>query len=261
MTLLIFCCPAAAYISPLRMIRYLPVFIILSLIAEILGTVGGFGSSVFFVPIANFFMDFKEVLGLTALFHVASNLSKIALFKKGLDKKLLLYMGIPAIGFVVLGAFLSAYLDPLILTLILGGFLVLFSLFQFFFPERTILPNKRNAFWGGSLSGFSAGILGTGGAIRGATMAAFNLRKEVFIATSAMIDLGVDASRTVVYLSNGYMTKEVWMLFPIMILIGISGTYIGKLILKQMSQEQFRNLVLALVLIIGLVTLYSALVN
>ena len=92
-------------------------------------------------------------------------------------------------------------------------------------------------------------------------MAAFNLRKEVFIATSAMIDLGVDASRTVVYLSNGYMTKEVWMLFPIMILIGISGTYIGKLILKQMSQEQFRSLVLALVLIIGLVTLYSALVN
>lgn len=242
-------------------IRYLPVFIILSLLAEILGTVGGFGSSVFFVPIANFFMDFKEVLGLTALFHVASNLSKIAFFKKGLDRKLLIYMGIPAIGFVIVGAFLSAYLDPLILTLILGSFLVVFSLLQFLFPDKTIKPNKGNAFWGGSLSGFSAGILGTGGAIRGAAMAAFNLRKEVFVATSAMIDLGVDASRTVVYLSNGYMTREVWLLFPIMIVISVAGTYIGKLILKRMSQEQFRSLVLSLVLVIGAITLYSALVN
>jgi len=29
-------------------------FLFLALIAEILGTIGGFGSSVFFVPIANF---------------------------------------------------------------------------------------------------------------------------------------------------------------------------------------------------------------
>ena len=111
---------------------------------------------------------------------------------------------------------------------------------------------------GGSLSGFSAGILGTGGAIRGATMAAFNLRKEVFVATSAVIDMGVDASRTVVYLSNGYMTRQVWILFPVMIVIGIAGTYIGKLILKRMSQDHFRLLVLVLVLIVGLVTLYGA---
>ena len=63
--------------------RYLPIFIILSLIAEVLGTIGGFGSSVFFVPIANFFFDFQSVLGITALYHLSSNVSKIAFFKKG----------------------------------------------------------------------------------------------------------------------------------------------------------------------------------
>lgn len=241
------------------MIRYLPVFVLLSILAEILGTVGGFGSSVFFVPVANFFMGFQEVLGLTALFHVSSNLTKIAFFKKGLDKRLLIYLGIPAIVFVILGALLSAYLEPLVLTLVLGGFLVIFSLLQILFPNKTIDPNKRNAFLGGSLSGFSAGILGTGGAIRGATMAAFNLRKEVFVATSAVIDLGVDASRTIVYFGNGYMTRQVWLLFPIMIVVGVVGTYLGKLTLKRMSQDQFRYLVLVLVLIVGLITLYSAL--
>lgn len=33
-------------------------FILLSLIAEILGTIGGFGSSVFFVPLAKFVFGF-----------------------------------------------------------------------------------------------------------------------------------------------------------------------------------------------------------
>jgi hypothetical protein len=30
-------------------------FLVLSFIAEILGTIGGFGSSTFFVPVANYF--------------------------------------------------------------------------------------------------------------------------------------------------------------------------------------------------------------
>ncbi|WP_432410093.1 hypothetical protein [Rasiella sp. SM2506] len=81
--------------------RYLPVFIILSLIAEILGTVGGFGSSVFFVPIANFFFDFQSVLGITALYHVSSNLTKIAFFRKGLDKKVIDQLLIPAVIFII----------------------------------------------------------------------------------------------------------------------------------------------------------------
>ncbi len=102
--------------------RYLPVFILLSLLAEVLGTIGGFGSSVFFVPIANFFFDFQSVLGITALYHLSSNVSKIVFFKKGFDKKIVLSLGIPAILFVSIGAYFSKYFNPKILTYILGFF-------------------------------------------------------------------------------------------------------------------------------------------
>ena len=50
-------------------------FYFLALIAEILGTLSGFGSSILFVPLASYFFDVKEVLGITAMFHVFSNLS------------------------------------------------------------------------------------------------------------------------------------------------------------------------------------------
>lgn len=90
-------------------------FLVLVVIAEIVGTIGGSGSSVFFVPLANFFFDFQTVLGLTVLFHVFSNISKIALFKKGLDKKLLLSIGIPSVVFVIIGGVLTQFLDNKIL--------------------------------------------------------------------------------------------------------------------------------------------------
>ncbi len=72
-------------------------FIVLALLAEILGTIGGFGSSVFFVPIASLFLDFQSVLGITAIFHVSSNITKIVFFKHGFDKGLILKVGIPAL--------------------------------------------------------------------------------------------------------------------------------------------------------------------
>lgn len=73
------------------------IFIALAFVSEILGTVSGFGSSILFVPVASVFFDFKTVLGITAVFHVFSNLSKIALFRKGVRKDIVLKLGIPAV--------------------------------------------------------------------------------------------------------------------------------------------------------------------
>lgn len=237
--------------------RYLPIFIMLALLAEILGTVGGFGSSVFFVPIANFFFDFQSVLGITALYHLSSNVTKIAFFKKGLDKKIVVALGVPAIVFVSVGAYLSKYVDPKMLTYILGFFLITLSLLFLIFKQLKVVPKTKNAIIGGALSGLSAGLLGTGGAIRGITLTAFKMNKDKFIATSAVIDLGVDISRTVVYYYNGYMHKHDIYLVPILIVVSIIGTWIGKKILNKISQEQFKNFVLILILGIGVLSVVS----
>lgn len=234
------------------------VFLLLALIAEVIGTVGGFGSSVFFVPIANFYFDFQTVLGITAVFHVVSNLSKIALFKKGIDKKLILYIGVPAVLFVIIGGVVSKYLKVTFLELFLGFFLVSLSLLFLVKKDLIIKPQKKEAIIGGTLSGFVAGVVGTGGAIRGLTMAAFNLEKNVFIATSAIIDFGVDLSRTVVYFFNGYIKEDILIYIPFLVAIGILGTYIGKLLLNTISQENFKKISLGLILAIGIVTIIKS---
>ena len=230
-------------------------FILLALLAEILGTVGGFGSSLFFVPIAAYFLDFHSVLGITALFHVSSNLTKIAFFRKGFDKKLVISIGVPAILFVIVGAFLSKFIETIVLEISLGLFLIVVSLVFLIFKKLAVKPTLCNSIVGGTFSGFIAGLLGTGGAIRGITLAAYSLRMEVFIATSAIIDLGIDSSRSVVYYLNGYVHTHDLYLVPILLVVSIVGTFIGKKILTRISENQFKSIVLVLVLITGIVTL------
>jgi uncharacterized protein len=234
-------------------------FIILALIAEIIGTIGGFGSSLFFVPIASYFFDFHSVLGITALFHLSSNISKIYFFRNGYDKKLILFIGIPAVIFVAFGAYLSRFIETKFLEIFLAVFLITISLFFLSTKDFAIKPTQNNSILGGSLSGFTAGLLGTGGAgaIRGLTLSAYNLKPEIFIATSAIIDLGIDATRSVVYGINGFIHKDDLYLIPILLLVSIIGTFLGKKILKKISEEQFKKTVLILILTTGLITLYK----
>jgi uncharacterized membrane protein YfcA len=112
---------------------------------------------------------------------------------------------------------------------------------------KKIKQSNFNLYMGGILSGFLAGLIGTGGAIRGITLAAFGLEKDVFIATSALIDLGVDSSRAVVYILQGYFTKEHIILLPFLILIAIVGSYLGKKILAYLPEKYFHYVVLGVI--------------
>jgi uncharacterized membrane protein YfcA len=235
-------------------------FSLLALVAEIAGTISGFGSSVFFVPVASLFFDFHSVLGITALFHIFSNLSKIVLFRKGVDWKIVLYLGFPAVVFVSAGAVLSKYLNSSWLESALGFFLITFSLVFLIARDLKIRPTQLNSVLGGAFSGFIAGLLGTGGAIRGMTLAAFNLNKEVFIATSAIIDFGVDLSRGVVYFSNGFMHWHDLKYVGILVVISIVGTYIGKKVLERISEADFKKIVLFVILAIGIGSLVQQLI-
>lgn len=227
-------------------------FYVLALIAEIIGTISGFGSSILFVPIASLFFDFKIVLGITAIFHVFSNLSKIYLFRKGIDKYIALRMGLPAIIFVIIGALLTNLFPQKELELIMGLMVFLLAIYLLFHMNSTIKQTNINLIKGGAVSGFLAGLVGTGGAIRGLTLTAFGLEKDVFIATSALIDLGVDSSRAIVYSLNGYVHKEMLFTIPFLLVISFLGTWIGKILLKKISQHLFKRLVLWLILLTSL---------
>jgi uncharacterized protein len=174
---------------------------------------------------------------------------------------LVLSLGIPAVVFVIAGAWLSKFLDARVLQLSLALFLIVVSLLLLIFRNLAVKPTLFSWVTGGIFSGFVAGLLGTGGAIRGITLASFRLKMGAFITTSAIIDLAIDSSRSIVYTLNGYVHRHDLYLIPILLGVSIAGTFAGKWILKRMSDRQFRAIVLVLVLITGVATLTKALMH
>lgn len=224
------------------------VFLLLALLSEIIGTLSGFGSSILLIPLASLFFDFKNVLAITAVFHVFSNLSKMFLFRNGIVRNITFKMGISAVLMVILGAWLTRFIAIGNLELLMNILLMALAVFMMISFNRKFEQSDRNLYLGGAASGFLAGLAGTGGAIRGLTLAAFNLPKDIFIANSALIDLGVDLSRSFVYIYNQYFSMQYVSLIPLLIVISFAGTWLGRWILKFTSEQVFRYVVLLTVI-------------
>ncbi|MBI2451616.1 sulfite exporter TauE/SafE family protein [Candidatus Pacearchaeota archaeon] len=234
-------------------------FFIFAFLAEVIGTMAGFGSSTIFLPIALFFVDFKIALVLVALLHIFGNMGRITFFRHGLNWRLILLFGIPSVILAVIGALLVNYTSNAILKLALGVFLLSYSIVFLLKPDLKFKPKTQNAIIGGSLSGFLAGLIGTGGALRGAFLTAFNLKKEVYIATAAVIALAVDVTRIPIYFGSGFLSNEYYYYLPLLFIVAILGSYAGKKIVNKIQQKSFRKLVLVLIGLVSLKFIYDSL--
>jgi uncharacterized membrane protein YfcA len=159
------------------------------------------------------------------------------------------------VALVIAGAYLSQFIDSYWLEISLAIFLILMSIVLLLKPNFQLQPNAITAITGGAISGLAAGLVGTGGAIRGLVLAAFALNKNVFIATSAFIDLGIDVSRSAVYVEAGYFTVQMLPLIPMLLILSFLGTALGRYLLQFISEQKFQRYVLGLILLVGISTL------
>jgi uncharacterized membrane protein YfcA len=227
-------------------------FFISALIAEIVGTMAGFGSSTIFLPLALLFVDFKTAIILVAIFHLFGNLSRIIFFKQGFDKKIILQFGVPSILFSLLGALMIGVLPQPVLKLVLGVFLITTSVSFLIKPELTIPANISTFIAGGSVTGFITALVGTGGALRATLLQGFNIEKIKYIATAATIALATDATRIPVYISQGFLTEQYFIYIPILFGIAILGSFIGRRVVKRINQGLFRKIVLVAIILVSI---------
>ncbi len=232
-------------------------FFIIAFIAAVIGTIAGFGTATILTPFSSLVIDIKVAIVLVAFFHLFRNVSTIFLFKK-INWGIFLKFGIPSIGASFLGAKLIAILDTETVKVIFGLFLITFVFYSFTKKVIQLRPVNYVAFGGGLGSGFLAGLIGTGGAIRSLFLNAFGLPKEVYIATSAMIAIVIDLTRIPVYFASGIILDKIYLYYiPALIVIAFFGVIIGKGIVKKIPTETFRRVVLMALLLIGLTLLFG----
>jgi len=226
--------------------------IIIGFFSEILGTMAGFGSSTIFLPLASYIIEFKTALVLVAIFHLFGNVSRITFFRHGLDKNVLLIFGMPSFVFSLLGATLVGDLSQTFLKLMLGIFLIFVSVVFLIKPKLSFPVNRKSLVLGGGISGFIVGLIGTGGALRAAFLTGLKMDKEKYIATSAVIALGTDATRIPYYLSSGFLAEEYYYLIPFLFLSAVVGSSVGRKIVTRIDQEKFKKMVLIAIILVSI---------
>lgn len=189
----------------------------------------------------------------TSILHVFSNAFKVILFRKTIHWKIALWLGISSIALSLVGADAIKYVKFDYVRIFLGMFLVAISCFFYFDQVFKLSATLKNSAIAGGIAGFMAGFIGTGGAIRGIALTAFNLEKNFYVGTSSMIDFGVDAGRASVYWHNDFFTRDLIAYLPAIAAAAFLGSYLGKMILGKISQQTFRKIVLVLIFLTGLV--------
>ncbi|MBI4353858.1 MAG: sulfite exporter TauE/SafE family protein [Candidatus Omnitrophica bacterium] len=227
-------------------------FLAWAFVAEVIGTMAGFGAATVLTPIASLFMDIKTAIAVVACFHLFGNASRIMFFHRHINWNMVVRFGLPGIALSFIGAQIAAWLSADSLRLVLGGFLVLYALAEAFRATALRVPaTTPTLLIGGIGSGFVAGVIGTGGAIRSACLLAFGLPKEAYIGTSAVIALCVDATRVPVYLTQQFIPS---LLVPVMwslTVVAFSGSFVGQWLVRRISPAWFKRFVLAMLLVMG----------
>ncbi len=220
--------------------------------SEIVGTLAGFGSSTVLLPLAIFIVDFQSAIVIVTLTHISGNVTRWYLFKPHLNRNVLLRFGFPSVIAGVIGALLVSYLPADAIKGVLGMFLLVYVASSWHTPHLKLEPTTQNCIIGGASSGFIAGFIGTGGALRGAFLHAFGLKKNEYMATIAAIALVVDLSRMPVYVANKLLAPEFYMLLPAFIAVAVIGAFLGRSIVHLMPQHTFRKFILSGIFLVGL---------
>lgn len=227
-------------------------FFMSALIAEIIGTMAGFGSSTIFLPLALLFVDFKTAIILVAIFHLFGNLGRIIFFRQGFDKRIILQFGMPSLLLSLIGAFLIGVLPQPVLKLILGIFLIVTSVCFLAKPELKLPANTGAFIVGGSITGFITALVGTGGALRATLLQGFKIEKVKYIATASTIALGTDVIRIPVYISQGFLIEHYYLYLPVLFGIALVGSFIGRRIVGSINQELFRKMILIVIVLVSI---------
>lgn len=165
----------------------------------------------------------------------------------------------PLLPFTAIGVIIALYLlksvHPILLVHSLGGFILVFAIYNLVQPEIKQHCSRRWASFAGAFGGMIGTLFGTGGPLYVVYFQLRGLSKSAFRSTIATLFLVDGSMRLSGYVLSGLYTRQmVWwivMALPIMAL----GLYLGGRIHTNITQRQFQRAIGVLLVISGIALL------
>lgn len=237
---------------------YLLLFLI-GILAYIISTLAAGGGALILLPVVGFYLSPAVVAPVVNLGNMIGRPARLALFWRHIDWKIVKYYVPSAILGAVLGGFVFVQLQVEWIQFILGLFLIS-TVFQFRFgKKKQSFPMKLKYFIPlGLLVSFISTLFGATGPILNPFYLNYGLEKEKMIATKTANSFIAGIAQLSAYVFFGALHGNLWW-YGLLIGAGaIIGNIIGKKVLHIISEETFRKIVVALMLLSGLLMVYNS---
>lgn len=241
-----------------------------ALAASLLTFFSGFGLGTLLLPAFALVFPLDVAVAVTALVHLANNVSKGALVGKAADWGVVLRFGVPATLAAFAGAGLLLFLEgrPLAtyalggprevtaIGLVIGLLITAFALVELLPRLRTWTVGHRWLPLGGVLSGFFGGLSGHQGALRSVFLTKVLPNARIFVATGTLCAILVDVARLLVYAGRyaegtSVLDRGDWWLLAGAAGMALAGALIGARALHKVTLGGVRILVGILLLGLG----------
>lgn len=215
----------------------------------------GIGGGVFVVATMATVLPPTILIPLHAIVQLGSNVGRAGMLYKHILWTILPAFALGSLIGSVIGARSIVALEPWVLELILG----LFVIYAAWFPGFRASQSSKLTFGGaGVVSGFATMFIGGSGPLVAPFVAASTPVRQEFVATHALLML---FQHTVKIFAFGFLGFVFTPYIPFLIGLvsfGFAGTYIGKLILNKLPERLFRIAFKIVLTGLALRLLYSA---
>ncbi|MGP4788102.1 sulfite exporter TauE/SafE family protein [Psychrobacter sp. 1Y11] len=233
---------------------HLAALFIAGMLAFIISTISGGGGALLLIPVTSWLFGASTAAPIINLGTFISRPSRLYLFWQDIDWSLIKYYVPSAIIGAWLAAFLFSRLDGKWIQLLVGLFLIS-TVFQYRFGkvDKTFYMPKMGFIPLGFITASISTIVGGLGPILNPFYMNTGLQKEDLIATKTANSFFVGLAQIGSYAFFGILTAQLWIYGLVLGLGAIIGNIIGKRFLAGMSVEQFRVMLILLMVVSGLV--------
>jgi hypothetical protein len=228
--------------------------------AGTLGGVVGFGSSVIMVPILAFVFGPKAAIPIMAVASLMANVSRVAIWWRTIEWRAVAAYSVTAIPAAALGARTLLALEPTVVELALGVFLVATV------PARRVLGRRgfrvtlAQLAIVGAVIGYLTGIVASTGPVNAPFFLAYGLVKGAYLSTEALSSAFVYLTKSVVFREGGALPTALLIDGVIVGSALMIGSWLAKRLVERMTPGDFRFVMDVLLLLAGGAMIVQALV-
>ena len=243
------------------MILKISLLLFATIIAFWISALCGGGASLILIPLLNLVVPASVVPFSLTIGTFSSSASRIVVFRKSINWKVVLWFVPFSIPAVLLGAWLMKFVSPMYLQFFVAIFLIT-NVAELFKSKKTIEQEEKPypkfiLAIVGFFAGFISGITGAIGLLFNRFYLRYGLKKEEIVATRAANEIFLHSIKLVIYIALGLYSKTAFW-FGIAIAVGaIISSYTIKYILPYISEFLFRKIGYAAMAVSGVALLIS----